>query len=324
MDESRVRRLFETQLAANAHGIQRDARRITIDLLIALAVSIGVPVIAIIAALAIAFEWSFALDGARLWMALAVCGLVAAIALLAGFRVLLPPAVSADERLRKRFVSELARPAVEQLRPGWLYDTQASLTQDELFASNLFQRIPLTRFEAASRIRGRAHELPFEMHEVTATGSGERQYMRILLIGFLAHIKLPGPVQGHVRFCRQLSDKAWRRPPMAGYRSIEAAGLDGHYHLDRTPDGPEPQSMPGMVSLMEELARRGWLVHVAFGGLSAWVAIERSRTWFEPRVLPPYSADDLLQLDYAFSVIELVADQLHGVPHPTLPHTRLR
>jgi hypothetical protein len=314
MDEARVRRVFETQLAANAHGIQRDARRITIDLLIALTVSLGVPLLAVIAAFALAFAGSFALDGMRLWAALAACGLVAAIALLVGFRMLMPPAISADERLKKRFVSELARPTVEQLRPGWTYDTDSSLSRDELFASNLFQRIPLTRFDVTARIRGRAHDLPFEMHEVVATGEGERQFMRILLIGFLAHVRLPVPVQGHVRFCRQQSDKTWRRPPVDGYRSIEAASsLDGHYHVDATPDGPDLASMPGMVSLMEDLAKRGWLVHVAFGGLSAWVAIERSRTWFEPRVLPAYSADDVLQLDYAFSVIELVADQLYAV-----------
>ena len=104
---------------------------------------------------------------------------------------------------------------------------------------------------------------------------------------------------------------------MDGYRSLddEVASLKGHYRVDATPDAASLASVPGLVQVMEDLAKHGWLVHVAFGGLSAWVAIERSRTWFEARVLPPYSADDLLQLEYAFAVIELVADQLR-VPVP--------
>ena len=103
---------------------------------------------------------------------------------------------------------------------------------------------------------------------------------------------------------------------MDGYRSLDTIvpTLNGHYHVDATPDGTDLAAVPGMlIALMEDLATRGWLVHVAFGGLSAWVAIERSRLWFEPRALPQYSADDLLQLDYAFSVVELIAGHLRSV-----------
>lgn len=315
MNDDQIRRFFETQLAANAHSIQRDARRITLDLVIALGVAVGVPVVAAVTAIAIVVQGSFGLEGTAIWIAVAACALVAAAALYAGFRVLMPSALSASERVNARFVSGLARPAVTQLRPGWTYETESSLTQDELFASNLFHRIPLTRFDATSRIRGLAHGLPFEMHEVTATSVGERQFMRILLIGFLAHLKLLAPLPGQVRFCRQISDKSWRRPEMDGYRSLDPVlpTLKGHYHVDSTPDGTDLAAVPGMIALMEDLARRGWLVHVGFGGLSGWVAIERSRTWFEPRVLPPYAADDLLQLDYVFSVVEVVAGHLRGV-----------
>ncbi len=311
-NEAHLRQFFDTRLAANAHAIQRDAQRITIDLLIALAVSLGIPIVAVAAAFGIAFEGAAGLQGAPLWIAVAGCSLVAAIAVYAGFRILMPRALSANHRVKARFVAEFARPAVEHLRPRWTYDTESSLTQDEFFASNLFQRIPLTRFDATTRIRGLAHSLPFEMHEVTATGLGERQYMRILLIGFLVHLKLPSPMPGHIRFCHQQADKTWRRPAMDGYRSLDVRPLKGHYYVDATPDAPSLASFPGMVTLMEELGKRGWLVHVAFGGLSAWVAIERSRTWFEARALPPYSADDVLQLDYAFSVIEQVAGELRG------------
>lgn len=229
------------------------------------------------------------------------------------FHVLRRSSASAHEQLRQRFDGELARPVVERLRPEWTYHAHSSLTEDELFASGLFQRIPLTAFAATARIRGLAHDLPFEMHEVTATGQGERQYMRILLIGFLAHLKLPAPMPGHIRFCHRQPDKKWRRPAMDGYRALEITGLSGHYDVDATPDAPGPASFSGMVALMDDLAKSGWLVHVAFGGLSAWAAIERSRTWFEPRAVPPYSADDLLELEYTFNVIERVAAALGAV-----------
>jgi hypothetical protein len=229
-----------------------------------------------------------------------------------GLRRLVRPPQSAIQQLQARFDAELARPAVEQLRPGWMYHTESSLTEDELFASRLFHRIPLRRFVASPRVRGRAHDLPFEMHEVIATGDGPTsRFLRILLSGFLAHVGLPEALPGHVRFCRHLSDKTWRRPEMDGYRSIDVPSLSGHYTVDATPDAVSVAGLPGLIAALEDLAKRGWLVHVAFGGLSAWVAIERSRTWFEPRVLPPYSADDLLELDHAFAVIELIASQLH-------------
>lgn len=312
MDDDQIRRFFETQLAASAHAVQRDARRITLDLLIALGVALGLPVLAGAAAISLAVQGDLGLEGPARWIAVAAGALGGVIALLVGFRRLMPAALSANDRVNARFVSEIARPAITQLRRGWTYERASSLTRDELFASNLFHRIPLTRFDAGSRIRGLAHDLPFEMHEVTATGLGERQFMRILLIGFLAHLKLDTPLPGQVRFCRQIGDKSWRRPEMDGYRSLDAIvpTLNGHYHVDATPDGTDLAAVPGLIALMEDLAKRGWLVHVAFGGLSAWVAIERSRLWFEPRVLPPYSADDLLQLDYVFSVVELVAGHL--------------
>src|SRR5262245_47657327 len=96
-----------------------------------------------------------------------------------GVRALIPGARAAHERVKARFMAELAGPALEHLRPGWTLDMASSLTEDELFASTLFQRIPLTRFTATPRIRGRAHELPFEMHEVIATGDGPREFARI-------------------------------------------------------------------------------------------------------------------------------------------------
>jgi hypothetical protein len=261
MHEAHLRQFFDTQLAASALAIQREAQR------------------------------------------------------TARFRLLRRSVASADEQLRQRFATELARPVVEQLRPGWMYDTEPSLTRDELFASTLFQRIALTRFDVTMRIRGLAHALPFEMHEVTATGEGERQYMRILLIGFLAHVKLPWRMPGHIRFCHHQADKTWRRPAMEGYRSVGVAALEGLYHVDATPDAPPLASLPGLVASMDDLGRSGWHVHVALGGLSAWVAIEQSRTWFEPRSSPPYSADDLLQLDRAFEVFERVAGALNAVRH---------
>ncbi len=226
------------------------------------------------------------------------------------FRLLRRHARFESEQLRQRFASELAQPVVEQLRPGWTYDAESWLTRDELFASNLFQRIPLTRFDTTTRIGGLAHDLPFEMHEVSATGEGERQYMRILLIGFLAHLRLPWSMPGNIRFCHQQADKAWRRPAMDGYRLVEVAALQGHYYVDATPDAPPLAALPRLVASMEDLSKRGWRVHVACGGLSAWVAIEQSRTWFEPRALPPYSADDVLQLEAAFSTLERVACEL--------------
>jgi len=258
MQEAHLRRFFDSQLAANATAIQRDAQRMT------------------------------------------------------RFRLLRPSARSASEHLRQRFASELARPVVEQLRPGWAYEPESSLTEDELFASSLFQRIPLTRFDTTTRIRGLAHAMPFELHEVTATGHSDRQYMRILLIGFLVHLKLPAPMPGHLRFCHRQADKTWRRPAMDGYRSLETTGL-GCYDIDATPDAPVPASLPGLVRVMDDLGKHGWRVHVAFGGLSAWLAIEQSRTWFEPRAVPPYTADDVLQLDGAFTVVERIAGELRDL-----------
>lgn len=227
----------------------------------------------------------------------------------ARFRLLRPSARAQSQQLRQRFATELARPIVDQLRPGWTYEPESALSEDELFASGLFQRIPLTRLDATARIRGTAHGLPFELHEVTATGEGDRQYVRILLIGFLVHLKLPVPVPGHTRFCHRQTDKTWRRPSVDGYRSPTSAGAD-LYDVDATPDAPHIHSLRSLVVVMDDLARHGWRVHVAFGGLSAWVAIEQLRTWFEPRALPPYTADDVLQLDRGFSVLERVAGEL--------------
>lgn len=212
--------------------------------------------------------------------------------------------------LAQRFVADWARPVVARLRPSWTYDHDATLAPDELFASGLFQRIPLTRFDARARLRGTADHLPFEMHEVTATGEGDRQYVRILLLGFFAHLKLPEGVPGHIRFCHQQADKAWRRPAMVGYRSLDSESLNGRYLVDGTPDGPDLAAIPHVVALMDDLAQRGWLVHLAFGGLSAWVAIERSRTWFDLRAEPPYSADDVLELEHVFATLERVASAL--------------
>lgn len=231
-----------------------------------------------------------------------------------GVRALMPGARAANDRVKSRFMAELVRPAVEHLRPEWTFDEESSLTQDELFASKLFQRIPLTRFTATSRFRGRVHELPFEMHEVIATGDGPREFARILLIGFLAHVRLPVALPGHLRFCRQ-TDKTWRRPAMDGYRAIETipSSLKAHSHVDATPDAVPLSAIPGLVQAIDDCATRGWLVHVALGGLSAWIAIERSRAWFEPRVLPPHSADDLIELERTFTIIEDIAQQIRAI-----------
>lgn len=311
MTDGQVRRFFDTHLAASAEGIQRDARRITFDRLVAVGVSVGVPLLAVAIGAAI-HAGAFGLHGLARWGAIVVCGLVGVTALVMGFRRLIPPAFAAGVRVAERFTTELAGPAVRYVRPGWTYDTECSLSLDELFASKLFQRIALTRFTASARIRGRAHDLPFEMHEILATGEGPNRFMRIVLTGLLAHIRLPALLPGHVRICRHSPDKTWRRPAMDGYRAVDASLpiLNGHYHVDATPDAVDPAAIPGLVLLMADLATRGWLVHGAFGGLSAWVAIERSRTWFEPRVLPPYTAGDLLELEHAFAIVDQVADQL--------------
>lgn len=321
MEREFIRRFFETRMAARAHAVQRALRRVPLDTAIAAGVTLALPAAALGAAALVYQRHAFGLDGARLWAAVAAGVAIAIAAATYGARRLVPAALTARRRAVRRFHDEVARPAVAWLRPGWSYDATSTLTPDELFASRLFQRIPLTRFATRGRVRGEAYGLPFEMHDVAAAGDTVGGAPRIVLRGFLAHVRLPEPLPGHARLCRRLGETIWRRPPMDGYRPLAAAAaaLGDAYHVDATPDGLDPHGLPGLMPLMADLAGRGGQVHVAYGGLSAWVAIERSRPWFEPRPQPPYAADDLVELDEAFAIVEhltqhLAALRAAGVP----------
>ena len=310
-----MQRLWHAHFAAPLEKLQRETGRVFWSLIRALLVSLGVPVIALAAAAELYFQ-SPGLSERALWTMCGLLGLVAAAAIYIGFKRLMPPALNADERLKSEFFRQFCEPACALLRPGWRCVRDTSTDGVDVFASQLFKRIPVTRFTVQGRIEGTAARQPFVMHELIATGDrggGQSgKFMLIVLHGFLARVSLAAAVPGHLRFCL-VTDSPWRRPPLDGFVPADARvpALAGRYHVEATNDAVDPAALPGLVQLLQGFVERGYRVHVSIGGANAWIAIDRPESFFEPQ-LGTYSADHLKAVDYLFTTVELVASQL---PH---------
>ncbi|TKG97070.1 DUF3137 domain-containing protein [Puteibacter caeruleilacunae] len=255
--------------------------------------------------------------------------IIAAVALIIACIVVIVKTAKMERQYRTQFKQNVVGEIVKQIDPGWNYEPNYYMPQDDYRSSGLFRQ-KVDRYKGDDMVYGVVDKTDFRMSElhteyktITVDDKGKaKETWHTIFKGLFAHADFNKELKGQTYVLPDTAERIFGKWGQKLQR--------GNVHGDLVKlENPEFEKLfvvygsdqiearyiltPGMMEAMVDIRKRyDREMYFSFVGSRVYVAMSFSKNLFEPRIIRSgVRFKDVKQMYYQFSLVTAIIDEMN-------------